>query len=104
MGTVFRLRILFFQLLERLNGERDRVSDVIRQEFTDRIIATEEENRRVKQVQAEMKSRHRIEIDRFKTETEIVQKSKQDEMDEVHKRFDKYSYSANIPCYNVPWL
>ena len=35
---------------------------------------------------AELKSRHKLEIERMKQEIEVVNKSKQDEMDAVHAR------------------
>ena len=43
------------QLLDKLNEERSHVSDVIRQEFADRIVATEEENRRIKTEMSELR-------------------------------------------------
>jgi len=74
------------QLSEKLHRERDHVSDVVRQEFADKLVATEEESKRVKQEMAELKSRHKIEIERMKQEVEVVNKSKQEEMDAVHAR------------------
>ena len=74
------------QHLEKLNEERDHVSDVIRQEFADRIVAIEEENKRVKTEMSEMKARHRIELERVKADVEVMQRSKDEEMEEVHKR------------------
>ena len=58
----------------------------MRQEFADKLIATDEENKRVKQEMAELKSRHKLEIERMKQEIEVVNKSKQDEMDAVHAK------------------
>ena len=74
------------KLLDKLNNERDHVSDVIRQEFADRIVATEEENKRIKNDMSELKARHRLEVEKSKTEVEIVIKQKEEEMEEVHKR------------------
>ena len=51
---------LGLQLLEKLNHERSHVSDVIRQEFADRIVSTEEENKRIKNDMSELKVRHSI--------------------------------------------
>lgn len=73
--------------MDRLNEERSHVSDVIRQEFADRLVATDEENKRVKNEMSELKARHKIEIERAKSEIELVQKAKEDEMEEVHKRY-----------------
>lgn len=69
-----------------MHRERDRVSDIIRQEFADRLVATDEENKRVKNEMSEMKARHRIELDRCKEQMEDVRKQKDEEMEEVHKR------------------
>lgn len=74
------------QLSEKLHKERDHVQDVVRQEFADKLIATDEENKRVKQEMAEQISRHKLEIERMKQEVEVVNKAKQEEMDAVHTR------------------
>ena len=50
-------------MYEKLNGERERVSDVVRQEFADRLVATDEENRRLKAEMSEARARHRAELD-----------------------------------------
>ena len=44
------------------------MSDVIRQEFADRLVATDEENRRVKNEMSELKARHKIELETRKAE------------------------------------
>ncbi|XP_019614750.1 PREDICTED: centrosomal protein of 131 kDa-like [Branchiostoma belcheri] len=64
---------------ERLTQERNNMSEVIRQEFADRLVATEEENRRVKNEISEMRARHKMELDR-------ITREKEEEMEEVHKR------------------
>lgn len=51
------------QMYEKLNGERERVSDVVRQEFADRLVATDEENRRLKAEMSETRARHRAELE-----------------------------------------
>lgn len=63
------------------------MQDVVRQEFADKLIATDEENKRVKQEMAELKSRHKLEMERMKQEVELVNKGKQEEMDAVHSRY-----------------
>ena len=62
------------------------VSDVIRQEFADKLVATDEENRRVKNDMSELKARHKVELERIRIEMEVIEKAKNEEMDEVHKR------------------
>ena len=76
----------WIQLLDKRNEERDHISDIIRQEFADKIVATEEENKRIKTEIAELKARHRLELERAKAEVDVVAKAKDDEMEEVHKR------------------
>lgn len=62
------------------------MSDVVRQEFADKIVATGEENKRIKLEMAELKSQHKIELERMKQEVELVNRAKQEEMDAVHSR------------------
>jgi len=59
---------------------------VVRQEFADKIVSTDEENKRLKTDVAELKARHRAELERAKAEVDVVAKAKDDEMEEVHKR------------------
>jgi len=74
------------QLTDKMHQERDRVSDIIRQEFADRLVTTDEENKRIKNEMSEMKARQRIELDKCKDRTEEVRRQKDEELDEVHKR------------------
>ena len=74
------------QLLDKRNEERDHISDVIRQEFADKIVATDEENKRLKTEIAELKARHKVEVERAKAQVDVVAKAKDNEMEEVHKR------------------
>ena len=55
------------------------MSDVIRQEFADRLVSTEDENKRLKSEMSELKAKNRLEIDRFT-------RDKEEEMAEVDKR------------------
>lgn len=84
--TCYHLCSLYIQLLDKRNEERDHIADVIRQEFVDKIVSTEEENKRLKNEIAELKARHRVDLERAKVDAEIVLKAKAEEMEEVHKR------------------
>ncbi|XP_066470551.1 centrosomal protein of 131 kDa isoform X2 [Tiliqua scincoides] len=64
---------------DQLTQERSSLSEVIRQEFADRLVATEEENRQLKVEMAELRARQRLELDR-------VTRDKEEELEEVHKR------------------
>ena len=75
-GTISKICL---QICDRLTNERNNVQDVIRQEFADRLVATEEENKRLKNEMSEMRARHKLELSRIK-------ESKDEEMEEVHKR------------------
>ncbi|XP_005098791.1 centrosomal protein of 131 kDa [Aplysia californica] len=74
------------KLLEKMNSERSHVSDIIRQEFADRIVATDEENKRIKHEISEVRARHRLELERAQGDMEELRKTKDEEMEEVHKR------------------
>lgn len=67
------------KVAKRLQEERGKVADIIRQEFADRLVTTDEDNKRLKTEVSEMKARHRLEIER-------VTREKEQEMEEVHKR------------------
>lgn len=67
------------KVAKRLQEERGKVADIIRQEFADRLVTTDEDNKRLKTELSEMKARHRLEIER-------ITREKEQEMDEVHKR------------------
>ncbi|XP_078427313.1 centrosomal protein of 131 kDa isoform X2 [Cetorhinus maximus] len=64
---------------DRLTEERNSLAEVIRQEFADRLVSTEEENKRFKTEMSEMRARHRLEVER-------ITKEKEEELEEVHKR------------------
>ncbi|XP_010211025.1 PREDICTED: LOW QUALITY PROTEIN: centrosomal protein of 131 kDa, partial [Tinamus guttatus] len=64
---------------DQLVRERSSLADVIRQEFADRLVGTEEENKQLKAEMAEMRARQRLELDR-------VVREKEEELEEVHRR------------------
>ncbi|NXW08983.1 CP131 protein, partial [Fregetta grallaria] len=64
---------------DQLAQERSSLAEVIRQEFADRLVGTEEENKRLKAEMAEMRARQRLELDRV-----VWEKDK--ELEEVHRR------------------
>ncbi|XP_077780197.1 centrosomal protein of 131 kDa isoform X4 [Podarcis muralis] len=67
------------KVADQLSQERSSLSEVIRQEFADRLVSTEEENKRLKTEMAELRARQRLELDR-------VRRDKEEELEEVHKR------------------
>ncbi|XP_059509638.1 centrosomal protein of 131 kDa isoform X2 [Stegostoma tigrinum] len=64
---------------DRLTEERNSLAEVIRQEFADRLVSTEEENKQLKTEMSEVRARHRLEVER-------ITKEKEEELEEVHKR------------------
>ncbi|CAF4034112.1 unnamed protein product [Rotaria sordida] len=74
------------KITDTLQKERERLSDIIRQEFADRLVLTEEENRRIKGDMAELRSRQQLELDRKKEEIELLQREKENELETVHEK------------------
>ncbi|XP_074778230.1 centrosomal protein of 131 kDa isoform X2 [Athene noctua] len=64
---------------DQLAQERSSLAEVIRQEFAERLVGTEEENKRLKVEMAEMRARQRLELDR-------VVREKDKELEELHRR------------------
>ncbi|NXN33529.1 CP131 protein, partial [Nycticryphes semicollaris] len=64
---------------DQLVQERSGLADVIRQEFTDRLEGTQEENKQLKAEMVAMRARQRLELDR-------VVREKDKELEEVHRR------------------
>ncbi|XP_061087316.1 centrosomal protein of 131 kDa [Conger conger] len=67
------------QIRDRLVEERRSLAEVIRQEFAERLVVTEEENRVLKVERAELRARLRLEVER-------VTREKEEELAEVHQR------------------
>lgn len=64
---------------DKLLEERRSLAEVVRQEFADRLVATEEENGRMKVELSEVRARLRLEVER-------ITKEKEEELAEVHQR------------------
>ncbi|XP_066521739.1 centrosomal protein of 131 kDa [Hoplias malabaricus] len=67
------------QIRDKLTEERRSLAEVIREEFAERLVVTEEENRRMKVEVAEVRARLRLEVERLTRE-------KEEELAEVHQR------------------
>jgi 5-azacytidine-induced protein 1 len=67
------------EVSNRLMSERDNMADIIRQEFVDRLVATEEESKQIKNEMSELKARHKVEVEK-------VTKDKEKELSEIHER------------------
>lgn len=64
---------------DKLLEERRNLAEVIRQEFAERLVAAEEEDRRMKAELSEVRVRLRLEVERITKEKEV-------ELAEVHQR------------------
>ena len=62
-----------------------------------RLVTTDEDNKRLKTELSEMKARHRLEIER-------VTREKEQEMDEVHKRFVMDDLFACLVILSIHYL
>ena len=69
-----------------MQKERERLSEIIRQEFADRLVLTEEENRRIKNDMAELRARQQLELEKKKEEINVVQRDKERELETVHEK------------------
>lgn len=67
------------QIRDKLSEERRSLSEVIREEFAERLVVMEDENRRMKVEVAEVRARLRLEVERLSRE-------KEEELAEVHQR------------------
>ncbi|XP_037610047.1 centrosomal protein of 131 kDa isoform X1 [Sebastes umbrosus] len=67
------------QTRDKLVDERRSLAEVVRQEFADRLVMTEEDNRRMKVEVSEVRARLRLEVER-------VTREKEEELAEVHQR------------------
>uniref|UniRef100_A0A3B3Z275 Centrosomal protein 131 n=1 Tax=Poecilia mexicana TaxID=48701 RepID=A0A3B3Z275_9TELE len=67
------------QTRDKLAEERGTLAEVIRQEFADRLVMTEEENRKLKVEVSEVRARLRLELER-------ITREKEEELAEVHQR------------------
>uniref|UniRef100_A0A8C2ARR1 Uncharacterized protein n=1 Tax=Cyprinus carpio TaxID=7962 RepID=A0A8C2ARR1_CYPCA len=84
------------QAHDKLSDERRSLAEVIRQEFAERLVETEEENRRMKMEVSEAKARLRLEVER-------VTREKEEELAEVHQRSEAKRIFLLDPCLEQ-WL
>ncbi|CAF3507731.1 unnamed protein product [Rotaria sp. Silwood1] len=74
------------KITDTLQQERDRLSEIIRQEFADRLVLTEEENRRIKGEIAELRARQQLELEKKKEEIELLQQQQEKELETIHEK------------------
>ncbi|XP_033840170.1 centrosomal protein of 131 kDa [Periophthalmus magnuspinnatus] len=67
------------QTCDKLTSERHSLAEVIREEFAERLVQTEVENRQLKTSVSELRARLRLELER-------VTREKEEELSQVHER------------------
>lgn len=71
---------------EKLSKERQNISDIVRQEFADRLVLAEEENRTLKRDAAELRARLMSEQGKHEAELNAVKHSTQAELETLHQK------------------
>uniref|UniRef100_A0A8C9ZJW6 Centrosomal protein 131 n=1 Tax=Sander lucioperca TaxID=283035 RepID=A0A8C9ZJW6_SANLU len=93
-GELIRLQALLRQKeqetedVTQLVEERRSLAEVIRQEFADRLVLTEEENRRMKVEVSEVRARLRLEVERVTREKEEELAEKEETVNNLRKQHE----------------
>lgn len=74
------------QHYEKLHRERTKVSDVVREEFAEQLLTTGEENKTLKMEMAELRAKHRLELDKERARAQRIEEEKEDELAAIHKK------------------
>ncbi|XP_063098373.1 centrosomal protein of 131 kDa isoform X3 [Cavia porcellus] len=72
----------------QLSGERSSVTQVVRQEFADRLAASEEENRQVKAELAELQARQQLELDEVHRRVKMALAKKEEAVSSLRRRHE----------------
>lgn len=62
------------------------MTDIIRQEFADRLVLTEDENRRVKGEIAELRARQQLELEKRREEVETLRQQQENELETIQEK------------------
>uniref|UniRef100_A0AAX7VB99 Centrosomal protein 131 n=1 Tax=Astatotilapia calliptera TaxID=8154 RepID=A0AAX7VB99_ASTCA len=76
------------QARDKLAEERRNLAEVIRQEFADRLVMTEEENHRLKVEVSEVRARMRLEVERVTREKEEELAEKEETVNNLRKQHE----------------
>ncbi|XP_067006805.2 centrosomal protein of 131 kDa [Anabrus simplex] len=74
------------KIADRLSAERNRVKDIVRQEFTDKILLMEQENIRLHERMAEAKAKQEMELVKIEEGILKIKSEKEKELAEVYNR------------------
>ncbi len=75
-----------YQITDTLQQERERLSDIIRQEFADRLVLTDDENRRVKNEIAELRARQQLELAKKQEELETLKSKQEKDLEDINEK------------------
>ncbi len=75
-----------YQITDTLQQERERLSDIIRQEFADRLVLTDDENRRVKNEIAELRARQQLELAKKQEELEALKSKQEKDLEDINEK------------------
>ena len=84
-----------------MQRERERLSDIIRQEFADRLVSIEDENRRVKGEIAELRARQQLELEKKKHEVDALRQQQDQELATIQEKYHSVDLS---PSRSTPFL
>uniref|UniRef100_A0A2K6FW40 Centrosomal protein 131 n=1 Tax=Propithecus coquereli TaxID=379532 RepID=A0A2K6FW40_PROCO len=76
------------QVNEQLSGERSSLAQVIRQEFADRLAASEQETRQVKAELAELQARQRLELEDVHQRVKVALAKKEEAVNSLRKQHE----------------
>lgn len=62
------------------------MSDVVREEFAEQLLTTGEENKTLKMEMAELRAKHRLELEKERTRAQRIEEEKEDELAAIHKK------------------
>ena len=80
------LCINLYQITDSLQQERERLSDIIRQEFADRLVLTDDENRRIKGEIAELRARQQLELEKKNEEVQTLKQTHDREIQSIQDK------------------
>uniref|UniRef100_A0A6Q2WVV9 Centrosomal protein 131 n=1 Tax=Esox lucius TaxID=8010 RepID=A0A6Q2WVV9_ESOLU len=76
------------QIRDKLTEERRSLAEVIRQEFAERLVVTEDENKRMKMETSEIRARLRLEVERVTREKEDELAEKEETVASLRKQHE----------------
>jgi sugar-specific transcriptional regulator TrmB len=73
-----------------LSAERAEVKEIVRKEFINQVTAVEQENIRLREEIAEMRTRHKLELSSKVDEVARLMAVKEEQLRQVYNRYDTH--------------